>query len=148
MTPGQRLANEKYAATEKGKAARKRATKKWNAAHREELAAKRKLRYDTDPEYRARKIALASADVRKRKRRAMDAYGGKCSCCGEAELAFLTIDHIDGNGAEHRREIKNRGGGTFYAWLHSHGYPDGFQVLCANCNLGRHINGGICPHLI
>jgi hypothetical protein len=30
--------------------------------------------------------------------------------------------------------------------LRKNGFPEGFQVLCANCNIGRHINGGICPH--
>jgi hypothetical protein len=27
-----------------------------------------------------------------------------------------------------------------------HGYPEGFQVLCMNCNWGRYRNGGVCPH--
>ena len=30
-----------------------------------------------------------------------EAYGGyKCNCCGESEPMFLSIDHIDNNGAE------------------------------------------------
>src|ERR1019366_4483037 len=33
------------------------------------------------------------------------AYGGKCACCGETERIFLTIDHIGGGGAEHRRQF-------------------------------------------
>lgn len=32
-------------------------------------------------------------------------YGGKCYCCGEEEASFLTLDHTNGNGAEHRRAI-------------------------------------------
>ncbi len=24
--------------------------------------------------------------------------------------------------------------------------PEGFQVLCWNCNLGKYYNGGVCPH--
>lgn len=31
-------------------------------------------------------------------------------------------------------------------WLARHKYPEGFQLLCWNCNCGRAINGGICPH--
>lgn len=94
----------------------------------------------------------------KLKRQVMDAYGGHCACCGETELTFLTIDHIDGDGAEHRREMAaERGsGGTrwgqagapTYRWLRDHGFPTGFQVLCANCNCGKHWNGGICPHQV
>ena len=29
----------------------------------------------------------------------------KCQCCGENHYEFLTIDHINGDGAKHRREI-------------------------------------------
>jgi hypothetical protein len=25
-------------------------------------------------------------------------------------------------------------------------YPDDFQILCANCNWGKQLNGGVCPH--
>jgi len=80
------------------------------------------------------------------KRQVMDAYGRVCVCCGEKELAFLTIDHVNGDGAAHRKATGTRGGIHFYKWLIREGYPKGFQVLCANCNLGRHVNGGHCPH--
>jgi hypothetical protein len=55
-------------------------------------------------------------------------------------LRALSIDHINGKGAEHLRSIgsiscKGRGlGGTqFYRWLQRNNYPRGFQVLCMNC---------------
>lgn len=72
-------------------------------------------------------------------------YGGKCSCCGESVLQFLAIDHINGNGNEERKRIKKAGSG-FYKWLIDSNFPEGYQVLCHNCNMGRHLNGGICPH--
>lgn len=82
---------------------------------------------------------------RKRKMAAFDAYGGRaCKCCGETILTFLTIDHINGCSPE-KREEQGLGSGL-YSWLKKHNYPPGFQVLCFNCNLGRQINGGICPH--
>jgi hypothetical protein len=71
----------------------------------------------------------------------------QCVCCGESNLVFLTIDHMDNNGAEHRKKI-NRFGEGFYRWLISNNFPNGYQVLCFNCNCGRKINGGICPHKI
>lgn len=76
------------------------------------------------------------------------AYGGKqCACCGETEPLFLTIDHIANDGAEMRRSgTHSRGGTQFYQWLRKNGFPSGFQVLCMNCNLGKHRNGGFCPH--
>ncbi len=70
-------------------------------------------------------------------------YGLSCSCCGESNFKFLTIDHIDGGGAEHRRKI---GQNNIYRWLVKNNFPDWFQTLCWNCNSGREVNGGICPH--
>lgn len=78
----------------------------------------------------------------------INAYGNKCTCCSETILAFLTIDHIYGDGHEHRRKLNLGGGTDFYLWLRKNNYPEGFQVLCFNCNCGRQINGGVCPHQI
>ena len=89
----------------------------------------------------------------KLKRQVMDAYGGACSCCGETELVFLTIDHMNDDGAEHRRQLAAERGGSWgqagaptYRWLRDNGFPEGFQVMCANCNCGKQWNGGVCPH--
>lgn len=72
-------------------------------------------------------------------------YGGAiCKCCGERNLKFLTLDHIDGGGKEHRKQAKGTG---FYRWLIINDFPPcNLQVLCYNCNCGREKNGGICPH--
>jgi len=72
-------------------------------------------------------------------------YGGRCACCGEDRLQFLTIDHINGGGTKHRKEI-GHGGHAVYRWLIRNDFPPDFQVLCFNCNDGRQVNGGICPH--
>lgn len=68
-----------------------------------------------------------------------------CACCGESTLAFLAIDHVNGGG---RQQYKELGGGGFWSWLRKNNYPEGFQVLCHNCNMGRQINGGTCPHKV
>lgn len=82
------------------------------------------------------------------KRRVMDAYGGVCQCCGESMLEFLTLDHINNDGNEHRKTLKGFGAGTaLYRLLEKQGWPEGFQTLCMNCNWARHWNNGICPHL-
>jgi len=70
----------------------------------------------------------------------------KCVCCGESIPALLTIDHINGNGRKHRESLGAGNGLHFYQWLNKH-HPEGFRVLCYNCNCGRRINGGICPHI-
>ncbi len=69
-----------------------------------------------------------------------------CSCCGESEIDFLTIDHINNDGAEHRRLIKRR---NIYSWLITNNYPDNFQILCMNCNFAKgHRQDKTCPHML
>jgi len=76
----------------------------------------------------------------------MEAYGKICQCCGEANLAFLTIDHINNDGAKHRRTLR-AGGGSLCSWLIKHSFPSGYQVLCYNCNCGRsRTPDRRCPH--
>lgn len=61
-----------------------------------------------------------------------------CEICSESLIEFLAIDHIYGHGKEHRREV---GGGTkFYSWLIKNDFPDGYRVLCHNCNLKHRDN--------
>lgn len=90
-----------------------------------------------------------------RKAKGLQAYGGQCVCCGESNPVFLTIDHINNDGAQHREEMGYKANGrgelrigsgtTMYWWLEKNGYPDGHQVLCANCNMAKQ-SLGKCPH--
>ena len=70
-----------------------------------------------------------------------------CACCGEDEFYFLSLDHINGGGHKHRR-LLGKDGINFYAWIKKIGYPEGYQILCMNCNWGKRMNpnGEICPH--
>ena len=70
--------------------------------------------------------------------RVLSHYGSSCGCCGTTEN--LTIDHVAGGGAAHRRQVfgrRNGGGADFYAWLIANGFPDGYQVLCRPCNSSK-----------
>jgi len=96
-----------------------------------------------DSPYRQRQKNLQKERRRIIRHQAIEHYGGHCACCGETENSFLTIDHIYGNGGEHRRQIKRF---DVAYWLYLHNYPEGYQILCFNCNVGRYHNGGICPH--
>jgi|ERR1035437_193236 hypothetical protein len=69
-----------------------------------------------------------------------------CDCCGESILDFLAIDHINGKGSEHRKSINVKGGYKMCAWLKRNNFPEGFKILCHNCNFSKHKNGGICIH--
>ncbi len=79
-------------------------------------------------------------------RQVIDGYGGCCACCGEARYLFLSVDHVDGNGAQHRKEL-GYGNRRLLLQIIAAGFPPEYQVLCFNCNCGRARNGGICPHL-
>ena len=66
-------------------------------------------------------------------------YGGVCIQCGESHPAFLSIDHINSDGAEHRRAVGS--GHRLYMWLRKKVFPqEDFQLLCANCNWRKHIS--------
>jgi hypothetical protein len=81
---------------------------------------------------------------RKNKRACFDHYGRACTCCGvEFDERFLTLDHVNNDGAAHREEI---GKSTLYRWAIKNKFPDSLQTHCWNCNLGKGINGGVCPH--
>jgi len=63
---------------------------------------------------------------------------GTCEKCGFRDWRALSIDHIAGNGAEHRKTIP---GNKLYRWLIKNNFPAGFQILCMNCQfIKRHEN--------
>lgn len=96
--------------------------------------------------FEARDSARASARKYQRKIRSetIKAYGGICVCCGESEEAFLTFDHINDDGASHRRSLGGPDGHAIVFWAKRNGYPNILQVLCYNCNMAK-ARGG-CPH--
>lgn len=63
----------------------------------------------------------------------------KCNFCDEFELNMLTIDHVNGNGNKHREKEGIKTGYSTYQWLKKNNYPDGFQVLCWNCQFKKKI---------
>ncbi len=73
------------------------------------------------------------------------AYGSACACCGERHPLFLDLDHVENDGAAHRREVGNST--QVMLQLREQGWPRGrYQLLCCNCNQGKARNGGVCPH--
>ena len=68
-------------------------------------------------------------------------YGrGRLACvmCGESRLACLSVDHINGRGTIHRKEL-NKYGYKFYALLKRQEFPQGYQTLCMNCQFVKAI---------
>ena len=60
-------------------------------------------------------------------------YGAVCSCPGCGATDDLAIDHVNGDGAEHRRTF----GVRFHALLIAEGFPDGYQTMCRPCNTSK-----------
>ena len=83
----------------------------------------------------------------------LNGFGGKCTCCGFDDLSykifgdrFLRIDHINGGGSKHIKEI---GRGRLYRWLKKQydltgKWPEGFRVLDAGCNASMVPGENIC----
>lgn len=133
--------------------------KEYYQAHREELLIKRKKYRENNKDAinaRTRKYSHDHPDkiklryykkkdkiiknTRERslriKTEVLTHYGfGKCICvrCGFNDMRALTIDHINGNGSEHRKNNKEIKGQRIYWWLIKNGFPDGYQTLCMNC---------------
>ena len=79
--------------------------------------------------------ALEKERQKERKILVMTHYGNgipKCVLCGFNDIRALSLDHIDGKGAEDRRNGQ-RIGGTLYRHLIKANYPLGFRTLCMNC---------------
>lgn len=100
--------------------------------------------YNKDKERRAKINKLYGHNL---KIEVLTHYGNSklaCVCCGETELSFLTIDHINNDGAEYRKLV-GKAGKMFYLWLKQNNYPKGVQTLCWNCQWGKRLCG-TCPH--
>jgi hypothetical protein len=107
-------------------------------------------RHHQDWYARNREYTIAKTKIYRQlaKDAAFEAYGGYiCRCCGETHKLFLDLDHINNDGAKHRRDNNLTAGNQLYIWLRTNNYPPGFQVLCSNCNRGKFRNGGVCPHV-
>lgn len=149
----------------KDPAARRAYNQAYYAAHKEELLPKSRTRVKawaaTNKERRAATCReLRSADpVRHRtyqrtsrlrlKSLVFAAYGGKCSCCGETGVEFLTVDHVANDGAAHRklmRDAGKRGSGDIYRYARDNNYPASLQLLCWNCNMSKRLGRGVCAH--
>lgn len=90
----------------------------------------------------AKKRLYAKNYRRKLRTEIIEHYGSKCACCGEDQLEFLAIDHINGGGNQHRKRVGF--GNVMYLWI-KRDWPNNLQILCHNCNLAKGYYGK-CPH--
>lgn len=74
----------------------------------------------------------------------INGYGARCNCCGETIFQFLTLDHVNNDGAAER---KQHHGEEIYKKVARLGFPSNYQVLCYNCNCSKG-QYGACPHTL
>jgi len=143
---------------------RKTYMRKYNAEHKEELKIKNKKYRDEHKKeayarnlewreknpgktreqskryytkYTEKKNQSNRENTAKLKKEVLTHYGNgelKCVLCGFDNSYSLTIDHINGNGNNHRKQLGG-GGMKVYLWLKRNNYPESFRTLCANCQL-------------
>ena len=94
------------------------------------------------------KIAKSKRSVTKRlqdKELVIKHYGGKCQCpgCEENRLPFLTIDHINGDGSNHRK-LNKHANSNIWEVVIKENFPETYQVLCWNCNCSKS-QSSVCP---
>ena len=115
----------------------------WN---KENLERRRKIARESLARRRLLNPGVHNAYMRQRtkerKIKVINAYGGKCVCCGENRIEFLSVNHPHNDGAEHRKKI---GRSCTYPWLIRNDFPPEYELMCMNCNssIGFY---GYCPH--
>ena len=111
-------------------------SKKYRIEHRDEYLARSKTYREENKE---KNHAYGKKHALKIKTKFIEMYGGKCTCCSEEQIEFLTLDHID-----YCTKGKGETGNKAYMKALREYRPDLYQVLCYNCNCAR--RHGVCPH--
>lgn len=118
--------------------------KRWRQNHPDKAKANCNRYYYRHKEERDKSSKRRSKQLLQKYRKiVIEHYGGKCVCCGETLIEFLTIDHPKGNGKEDRKRFRTSY--SFYLWIIKNNFPEGYRILCYNCNcsIGHY---GYCPH--
>ena len=143
-----RLAHQKYAKSKKGikKKAEYRENNRENKKKVDHAYYKKnKEKHINQSRAWAKKKGRAYCrELQKRstKKRTEDLYklmGGKCVCCGIDDSIYFSIDHVNNDGYLERKNGKAKKKLTISRYLEA---PERFQLLCANCNWAKHVNGG------
>ena len=105
---------------------------------RDKQNERRRKRYNEidkkNPETMKRKLERARNWDKFRREKVIYNYSqGKncCEICGENDFDVLAIDHINGGGNKHRKEIARH----TVDYLIKNNFPEGYRVLCMNCNI-------------
>ena len=114
-------------------------SRRWHEENRDRAAAYGRRWVQENPD-RARELPRLR---RERLRTAVfDHYGQACACCGTAEN--LSIDHVNGDGTEHRMELFGSSNVStgMYLWLIRNGFPAGFRRSAGRATPARNAVSG------
>lgn len=130
-------ARERYLENREEVLARQR---QYQDANRDLIRERNRQSYWANPELARERVRRRASEVRAQ---VFGHYGTACACCSRTD--DLSIDHIAGDGRQHRDELFGRQGGgvEFYLWLITRGFPEGYQTLCRPCN-GSKATGTRC----
>ena len=67
----------------------------------------------------------------------------KCARCYFSDIRALSIDHINGGGRKQEKELRKIGT-ILYRWLPKNNFPEGYQVLCLNCQFIKRLENKEC----
>jgi len=115
------------------------------AKHKERLLAYHHELYTKNKEeYQAKERQYHKSKYKALRLQIFNALGNRCSCCGESQYEFLTIDHINSDGAKERKDIGT--GIDLFKHIIAQGITkERYQILCQNCNTAKYYHKG-CPH--
>lgn len=73
----------------------------------------------------------------------LELYGGSCRCCGNRNMKYLQLDHVNNDGGKERKILPVAcRGGRFFQYVLKLGYKrKDLQVLCANCHNAKRYGG-------
>ena len=122
---------EKY---EANLTARREQMRQYYQENRDVQREQRRRWYEENAEETRARVRNRAAEL---KAQVFSHYGLACACCGTRD--DLSIDHVNGDGRQHREELFGRQAGSsqFYYWLVQQGFPSGYQVLCRPCNASK-----------
>lgn len=114
--------------------------KRYYEKNKDKLNLKHRTRYAAEKstgKYRSQNTKYRQFVKYETLKRYSDADEPKCVECGFSDIRALCLDHLKDNGKEERKI--HRSGILFYQYLKRNNYPDGYQTLCANCNLIKEV---------
>ncbi len=122
--------------TEKGKEWTKNYHKEYYKKNKQKLIEQQRVRFQTDPNAKARKNYMDRKRDADAKKIIYDVLGGaKCVHCGyDKDIRALQLDHINGGGSKDRKSNRSTSKILRIHRDNLDSLKDKYQVLCANCN--------------